>query len=146
ALVVREGADLQHDGDPDPLLLRLPGQRWSGRGRGRGRPCGTGLDRGDQRRRLLHEPGHLGRDDDGPGGRMSKARLRLVGVAFLAVIGLLIWLSLALYNKQFTPVATVTLHTGSVGNEMHPGGQVLVRGVQVGEVRSISADGGGAVL
>ena len=29
---------------------------------------------------------------------MSKARLRLVGVAFLAVIGLLIWLSLALYN------------------------------------------------
>ncbi len=77
---------------------------------------------------------------------MSKARLRLVGVAFLAVIGLLIWLSLALYNKQFTPVDTVTLHTDSVGNEMHPGGQVLVRGVQVGEVRSISADGGGAVL
>jgi phospholipid/cholesterol/gamma-HCH transport system substrate-binding protein len=77
---------------------------------------------------------------------MSKARLRLVGVAFLAVIGLLIWLSLALYNKQFTQVDTVTLHTGSVGNEMHPGGQVLVRGVQVGEVRSISADGSGAVL
>jgi phospholipid/cholesterol/gamma-HCH transport system substrate-binding protein len=78
---------------------------------------------------------------------MSKARLRLVGVAFLAVIGLLIWLSLALYNKQFTPVDMVTLHTDSVGNEMHPGGQVLVRGVQVGEVRSISADGsGGAVL
>jgi phospholipid/cholesterol/gamma-HCH transport system substrate-binding protein len=77
---------------------------------------------------------------------MSKARLRLVGVAFLAVIGLLIWLSLALYNKQFTPVAMVTLHTDSVGNEMHPGGQVLVRGVQVGEVRSISANGSGAVL
>jgi phospholipid/cholesterol/gamma-HCH transport system substrate-binding protein len=77
---------------------------------------------------------------------MSKARLRLVGVAFLAVIGLLIWLSLALYNKQFTPVDTVTLHTDSVGNEMHPGGQVLVRGVQVGEVRSISAEGSGAVL
>ena len=77
---------------------------------------------------------------------MSKARLRLIGVAFLAVIGLLIWLSLALYNKQFTAVDMVTLHTGSVGNEMHPGGQVLVRGVQVGEVRSITADGSGAVL
>jgi phospholipid/cholesterol/gamma-HCH transport system substrate-binding protein len=77
---------------------------------------------------------------------MSKARLRLIGVAFLAVIGLLIWLSLALYNKQFTPVDMVTLHTDSVGNEMHPGGQVLVRGVQVGEVRSITADGRGAVL
>ena len=59
---------------------------------------------------------------------MSKARLRLIGVAFLALIGLLIWLSLALYDKQFTTVDMVTLHTGSVGNEMHPGGQVLVRG------------------
>lgn len=77
---------------------------------------------------------------------MTKTRLRLVGVAFLAVIGLLIWLSLALYDKQFTPVDMVTLHTDSVGNEMHPGGQVLVRGVQVGEVRSITADGSGAVL
>lgn len=77
---------------------------------------------------------------------MSKTRLRLVGVAFLALIGLLIWLSLALYNKQFTPVDMVTLHTDSVGNEMHPGAQVMVRGVQVGEVRSITADGSGAVL
>jgi phospholipid/cholesterol/gamma-HCH transport system substrate-binding protein len=77
---------------------------------------------------------------------MSKARLRLIGMAFLAVIGLLTWLSLALYNKQFTTADTVTLHTDSVGNEMHPGGQVLVRGVQVGEVRSITADGSGAVL
>src|SRR5436190_5380196 len=77
---------------------------------------------------------------------MSKARLRLIRVAFLVVIGLLIWLSLALYNKQFTTVDMVTLHTDSVGNEMHPGGQVLVRGVQVGEVRSITADGSGAVL
>jgi phospholipid/cholesterol/gamma-HCH transport system substrate-binding protein len=77
---------------------------------------------------------------------MTKARLRLVGVAFLALLGLLIWLSLALYDKQFTPVAMVTLHSDSVGNEMHPGGQVLVRGVQVGEVRSISAEGSGAVL
>jgi phospholipid/cholesterol/gamma-HCH transport system substrate-binding protein len=77
---------------------------------------------------------------------MSKARYRLVGVAFLAVISLLIWLSVALYNKQFTPVDMVTLHTGSAGNEMHVDAQVLVRGVQVGEVRSISANGSGATL
>jgi phospholipid/cholesterol/gamma-HCH transport system substrate-binding protein len=40
----------------------------------------------------------------------------------------------------------VTLHTDSTGNEMHQGAQVLVRGVQVGEVRSIQADGSGAVM
>src|SRR5215472_12984127 len=70
-----------------------------------------------------------------------KLRRRLVGVVFLLVFALLIWLSLALYHKQFTPVSTVTLYTNSVGNEMHVGANVMVRGVQVGEVRSISADG-----
>ena len=75
-----------------------------------------------------------------------KLRRRLVGVVFLLVFALLIWLSLALYHKQFTPVSTVTLYTDSVGNEMHVGNDVLVRGVLVGEVRSISADGTGARL
>jgi phospholipid/cholesterol/gamma-HCH transport system substrate-binding protein len=76
----------------------------------------------------------------------EKTRLRLVGVVFLLVFALLVWLSVALYNKQFTPVATVTLYTGSVGNEMHPGADVMIRGVQVGEVRQISAVGTGARL
>src|SRR5262245_58591732 len=40
----------------------------------------------------------------------------------------------------------VTLYTSSVGNEMHPGAQVMVRGVQVGEVRQVSANGSGARL
>src|SRR5262250_2114332 len=76
----------------------------------------------------------------------EKARRRLVGVVFLLVFALLVWLSVALYNKQFTPVDTVTLYTDSVGNEMHPGAQVMIRGVQVGEVRQISANGSGARL
>ena len=71
---------------------------------------------------------------------------RLIGVVFLVVLGLLAWLSVALYAKQFTPVTTVTLYTSSVGNEMHIGAQVKVRGVQVGEVRAVSADGTGARL
>lgn len=75
-----------------------------------------------------------------------KQRQRLVGLVFLVVIGLLIWLSLALYNKQFTTVDMVTLRTSSIGNELHPEAQVLVRGVQVGEVRSISSSGSGATL
>jgi phospholipid/cholesterol/gamma-HCH transport system substrate-binding protein len=77
---------------------------------------------------------------------MTKTRLRLTGVVFLAVIGVLIWFSLALYSKQFTTVDLVTLHTSNVGNELHPGAQVLVRGVQVGEVRSITANGNGATM
>ncbi|MGH3159231.1 MAG: MCE family protein [Streptosporangiaceae bacterium] len=81
-----------------------------------------------------------------PSDRWYKTRTRLIGVVFLVVLGMLIWLSLALYNKQFTTVATVTLHTSDVGNELHPDAQVLVRGVQVGEVRSITADGDGATL
>jgi phospholipid/cholesterol/gamma-HCH transport system substrate-binding protein len=83
----------------------------------------------------------------GPAGaRWQKARRRLGGVAFLAVLALLAWLSVALYHKQFTPVAMVTLETASTGNEMHVGAYVMVRGVQVGEVRSISANGRGATL
>jgi len=73
--------------------------------------------------------------------RWLKQRQRLVGLVFLVIIGLLIWLSLALYNQQFTTVDMVTLHTDSVGNEMHPEAEVLVRGVQVGEVRSSSSNG-----
>ena len=76
----------------------------------------------------------------------DKTRRRLVGVVFLLVFALLVWLSVALYNKQFTPVAMVTLYTDSVGNEMHPGADVKIRGVQVGEVRQISANGAGAKL
>ncbi|HEV2371883.1 MAG TPA: MCE family protein [Streptosporangiaceae bacterium] len=76
----------------------------------------------------------------------TKLRTRLSGVAFLVVMVLLAWLAIGLYNKQFTPVSTVTLYTDSVGNEMHVGSEVMVRGVQVGEVRSVSAHGSGARL
>jgi phospholipid/cholesterol/gamma-HCH transport system substrate-binding protein len=76
----------------------------------------------------------------------AKLRRRAAGVAFLLVLVLLAWLSVALYQKKFTPVATVTLYTSSAGNEMNLGAEVMVRGVEVGEVRQISADGSGARL
>jgi phospholipid/cholesterol/gamma-HCH transport system substrate-binding protein len=82
----------------------------------------------------------------GPSPAWFKLRRRLAGVVFLAVLTLLAWLSVALYNKQFTPVTVVTLSTDSVGNEMHLGAMVMVRGVQVGSVRQITADGSGAQL
>ncbi len=75
-----------------------------------------------------------------------KVRRRLIGVAFLMVICLLVWLSIAVFQKRFTDVAMVSLRTSSVGNEMHPHADVKLRGSVVGEVRDISADGSGARL
>ncbi|MEU9098495.1 MCE family protein [Streptomyces sp. NPDC048361] len=73
-------------------------------------------------------------------------RRRLAGVVFLLVPALLVWLSIAVYDKDFTRSDRVTVLTSSVGNEMHRGAEVKLRGVVVGEVRGISADGQGARL
>ncbi|MEV7728796.1 MCE family protein [Streptomyces sp. NPDC087917] len=71
---------------------------------------------------------------------------RLAGVVFLLVPALLVWLAIAVYDKQFTDSAPITVETGSVGNEMHPGAEVKLRGVVIGEVRSIEATERGARL
>ncbi|MEU0271658.1 MCE family protein [Streptomyces sp. NPDC006307] len=73
-------------------------------------------------------------------------RRRLAGAVFLLVPVLLIRLAVAVYDKEFSRDATVTVLTTSVGNEMHRGAEVKLRGVVVGEVRDISADGTGARL
>jgi phospholipid/cholesterol/gamma-HCH transport system substrate-binding protein len=73
-------------------------------------------------------------------------RRRLAGVVFLLVPLLLIWLSVAVYDKAFTKVSWVTLRTASAGSEMRPHADVKLRGVVVGEVREISSDGGVATL
>ncbi|MFC7217707.1 MCE family protein [Streptomyces polyrhachis] len=73
---------------------------------------------------------------------------RTAGVAFVLALALLVWLSIAVYDKQFTDTVTVTVETAEAGNEMHPYAEVKMRGVVVGEVREIDAlpDGQGARL
>lgn len=71
---------------------------------------------------------------------------RWAGVVFLLLPALLVWLSIAVYDKRFVSVAMVTLETGTAGSEMHPHADVKLRGVRVGEVREIDADGSGARL
>lgn len=78
--------------------------------------------------------------------RGDTLRRRLAGVVFLLVPALLIWLAVAVYDKKFTDSAPVVVETGSVGNEMHLGAEVKLRGVVVGEVRAIHATGDGARL
>ncbi|MCP2339124.1 MCE family protein [Actinomadura rupiterrae] len=90
------------------------------------------IRRGGQRRR--------------PSENAEVVKRRLAGVVFLLVPALLVALSVAVYDKKFTTVATVTLHTASTGNGLHPYADVKLRGVPIGEVRKIHATGAGATL
>ena len=73
-------------------------------------------------------------------------RLRLYGVVFLAVLALLLSLSVAVYRQAFTPAVRISLEADSLGNQLDPRADVKLRGLQVGEVRSVHADGRKATL
>ncbi|MDT5025719.1 MAG: phospholipid/cholesterol/gamma-HCH transport system substrate-binding protein, partial [Micromonosporaceae bacterium] len=71
---------------------------------------------------------------------------RLSGLAFVVILVGLLVLSILAYRKAFTPVTWVTLHTDHTGMQLSDNADVKVRGVVVGEVREITADGAGASL
>lgn len=77
---------------------------------------------------------------------MRVLRLRLYGVVFIAVLALLLSLSVAVYRQVFTPVVRITLEADSLGNQLDPRADVKLRGVLVGEVREVRADGTKAML
>jgi phospholipid/cholesterol/gamma-HCH transport system substrate-binding protein len=79
-----------------------------------------------------------------PTGGAALVRQRLSGVAFLVVLVGLIALSIAFYQKVFTPVAMVTLETDRIGNQLTPPADVKVNGVIVGEARSVTSSSSGA--
>jgi virulence factor Mce-like protein len=78
--------------------------------------------------------------------RGATIRRRLQGVAFLVVLALLLGLSVATYEKTFADVAKVTLKTDSIGNQLQEASDVKIRGVIVGEVRSVKASADGATI
>lgn len=71
---------------------------------------------------------------------------RLYGLLFLAVLAGLVWLTVLLYTKAFTPVVTVTLQAGKAGNQLSAPADVKLRGLIVGEVREITTTGDGAQM
>lgn len=73
-------------------------------------------------------------------------RLLVAGVAFLTVIALLIWLSIAIYNKTFERVTTVTIEADRAGLQLPKFGDVRLNGALVGQVREVSQDGRDAVI
>ncbi|MCB0894258.1 MAG: MCE family protein, partial [Nocardioidaceae bacterium] len=68
-------------------------------------------------------------------------RLLVAGVAFLTVIALLIALSIAIYNKTFSRVTTVTIQADRAGLQLAKFGDVRVNGALVGQVRTVAQRG-----
>ncbi|MCW2600772.1 MAG: mceA [Frankiales bacterium] len=73
-------------------------------------------------------------------------RRRVAGVVFLIVLALLVELSIALYQKKFTPTVDVALEADRAGNQLSVHADVKVRGLLVGEVRAVRSDGEKATL
>jgi phospholipid/cholesterol/gamma-HCH transport system substrate-binding protein len=71
---------------------------------------------------------------------------KLLGAVYLTVMALVVVLTVALYRKDFTSAAMVTLRTDHVGNQLHLAAEVKLRGVVVGEVRDVRTDGAGAEI
>ncbi|MFF9867621.1 MCE family protein [Streptomyces sp. NPDC013953] len=76
----------------------------------------------------------------------THVKLRLYGVVFLTVLALLLSLSVAVYQQVFTPVVRITLEADTLGNQLEPRADVKLRGLLVGEVREVRADGEKATL
>src|SRR3954467_13859407 len=76
------------------------------------------------------------------------AQLRRVvtGFRFLVALAGLVGLSIAMYTKAFTPVTMVDLKADRIGNQLSVHGDVKLRGLRVGEVRSVSSSGDGATI
>jgi phospholipid/cholesterol/gamma-HCH transport system substrate-binding protein len=75
-----------------------------------------------------------------------KAGVRTAGVLFLVVLGVLVTLSIKVYDKDFVTTVPVTLKASRIGNQLSPGGQVKARGVLVGEIRDVRATPAGAEI
>src|SRR4051812_24257709 len=65
------------------------------------------------------------------------------GVVFLAILALLMALVVGLYNQSlpWQGSVTVTLESQKVGNQLNLGGDVKARGVFVGTIKKIEANG-----
>jgi phospholipid/cholesterol/gamma-HCH transport system substrate-binding protein len=75
-----------------------------------------------------------------------KAGIRTAGVLFLVVLGVLVTLSIKVYDKDFVSTVPVTLKASRIGNQLQAGGQVKARGVLVGEIRGVRATPQGAEI
>jgi phospholipid/cholesterol/gamma-HCH transport system substrate-binding protein len=78
--------------------------------------------------------------------RAEHRRLLYAGFAFMVAVAVLIAFSIAIYQKVFTPVTTVTVKADRAGLQLPKFGDVRIHGVLVGQVRSVREDGKQAVI
>ena len=71
---------------------------------------------------------------------------RVLGVAFLVLLLVFVWLTYAIFNKSFTDYADVTLKSAKLGLQLPDRADVKIRGVLVGEVTGARSTGDGVDL
>ncbi|MDQ3789371.1 MAG: MCE family protein [Actinomycetota bacterium] len=69
---------------------------------------------------------------------------RSAGLVFLLVMAVLAWLSVQVYQEEFSDDVLVTLETDRIGNQLNKASEVKARGVVVGDVRAVHAGQDGA--
>ncbi|OLL73471.1 MCE-family protein Mce1A [Pseudonocardia sp. Ae168_Ps1] len=79
---------------------------------------------------------------------LRRTDLRLRGLALLVVVGLLFWLTIAMYQQAFKTTVDITLEADRSGLQMQAGNLVKMRNVDVGRVSDVALgpDGNTAVL
>lgn len=68
-------------------------------------------------------------------------RLLIAGIASIVAIAVLVWFSIAIYNKDFAQVTMVTVKADRAGLQLAKFGDVRVNGALVGQVREVTQDG-----
>ncbi len=71
---------------------------------------------------------------------------KVLGIVFLCLLLGSVWLTTAIFNKQFTDYDEVYLRTSKIGLQMPSRADVKIRGVQVGEVLEYDVTDDGARL
>jgi phospholipid/cholesterol/gamma-HCH transport system substrate-binding protein len=78
--------------------------------------------------------------------RFRRPGLRVLGVVAVLCVALFLTFTVAVYRGVFATDALVTLRTDRVGNQLRELADVKVRGLVVGQVRTVSAHGADAEL
>lgn len=79
-------------------------------------------------------------------GQLSTVPRRTLGLVFLLVVAGFLAFTIAVYRQAFTPAVWVELKAVRAGSQLVPHADVKLRGVRVGEVRSVSASADGTVF
>lgn len=73
-------------------------------------------------------------------------RHRVLGVAFISMLVLALWLVVAIFNQTFKSWEEVTLSAGTAGLQLPDDADIKVRGVDIGQVQELDTSADGAVV